>query len=302
VSFPKEGGGWRDPFWGPWGAAATSIKSFYFMSCQPDIVAIAVGVWYGALTMFAGLAKPVTWAPSLGEGRPGIPHGGRKGGRNRVKGKPKAKFKPVWNLPAETEFELENGLKMAVFKLGSLALEVGYIIFLADLMRDSWIVGTSAAFKYAGCIPSMWGPAEGTLLSFPVGPGTGGYLPWDPTYDPTHLLDVTGWSVPAGVSLHASYSIDVAEWNVTGPPVGNVSISIFDVSAGVIVEGCGAGRSEDAPPGPYTLGGDFTLPVSGDLRRYILLYHCENGYAQLEGSKLYINDALALAGSLIADP
>jgi len=302
MALPVEGAGWRSPFWGPWFAAATSLKSFDHIACTPNPAAVAVGIFYGALHYMVAIAKPVPWAPSLGEGRPGVPHGGRKGGRNRAAPKPVAKFRVVYNLPAESQFAIEGGLQMALFDVASLALEVGYIIFLADIFRDSLLIGTSAAYRYAGCIPSQVGPAQGHFNDS-YGPTTTRARALIQTdYDPSHLIAVNRFTVPAGYSMTCTYSMPVIPYVLAPNNVGSISTSIFDETGNAIVGGCGAAGTSPGEGLGYKIGNRFTLPVSTIARTYSILVTCRDGYATIDGGSFMITDALNTYSPLLFDP
>lgn len=303
AKLPHEGAGWRYPFIGPWLAGATSIQSFHMMACTPSPFAVAVGVWFGSLHLMASLFKPTTWAPGLGEGRPGIPHGGRKGGRRRGPNTPKAKFRPVWNLPAETEFPLDNGLKYALFEIGSLALEAGYILFLADLFRDSLIIGTSAAYRYEGCTPWSFGPATATFDGAVWVPGDYGRTPFTATYDPSNLLAVNRWRVPAGTGCAFDYSIGVEPFSGAPHDFGPVEFFLFDETGGSVVSGAGGGPPAGWSGGAYSAGNHSNLPVSDVDRVYSLYSYASSGYAQVSaGSQLYVGDGIQLIQALGPDP
>lgn len=299
---PSEGSGWRLPVIGPWLAAATSLKSFDAMVCQPDPYAYAVGTWFGALHFMVGVAKPVPWAPSIGEVAGGTPHGGRRKGRRRQSNHPRVKFRTVYNLPAESEFQLSNGLHMAAFKLGGLALEVGYIIFLADLFRDSLLVGTSAAYRYAGCVPALIGPAYGKNLGQPMTPIGTQLVSFGDVYDPSNLIDVNRFRIPAGAGITFAYTINVTPFPPAPTPIGAVSCWIMDDTAGVKVYGAGTSADGTPSPGGYKIGNMFKLPAAPTDRVYSIHAQCRGGFALLTGSTVNLSDSFSMQGSLLYDP
>lgn len=299
---PREGGGWKTPFWGEWGSAATSLQNFNIIACTPSPVAVAVGFFYGAAHFLAGLTKPVPWAPSIGDSPGGTPHGGRKGGRNRQSGKPKAKWRTVFNLPAETQFPLEGGLQMAMFDLGKIALEVGYIIFLADLWRDSLLVGTSAAYRYGGCVPSIVGQSMGDIAQIVANSTikTLKAVQWGIITDPGHLLGEDTIRVPAGVSLGLTYSVNVGVWD--GQPIAPLSFFLYDNSAGAIIGHMGTPPKTGNQGSAYDVGNHGHLPVAAEDRSYSICYFPpDTGYAQLSGH-VYAWDALTVNNGLLFDP
>jgi hypothetical protein len=299
---PHEGGGWKIPFWGDWASAATSLHAFDVIACTPTPMAVAIGFFFGTAHFLAGLAKPVPWAPSIGGSPGGTPHGGRKGGRNRQPGKPKATWRTVFNLPAETQFELEGGLKMAIFRLGGIALEVGYIIFLADLWRDSLLIGTSAAYRYGGCVRSVNGQSHATVDQIAVQQShpTLAAIYFNIETDPGHLLGVRSITVPAGASLGLTYSITIEPW--IAPPLMNIQFFLVDTTVGAIVSKMGTPETEPGEDGTVHVGNHGHLPVDSVDRSYEIQYYVQTqGYAHITGN-VWAWDALSVNNGLLFDP
>jgi hypothetical protein len=299
---PHEGAGWKTHFWGDWISAATSLHAFDVIACTPTPMAVAIGFFFGTAHFLAGLAKPVPWAPSIGESPGGTPHGGRKGGRNREQGKPKATWRTVFNLPAETQFEIEGGLQMALFGLGGVALEVGYIIFLADLWRDSLLIGTSAAYRYGGCVRSVNGQSEGTVdwIAVPQSHPTLNVVDWSVKSDPGHLLGVNTITVPAGASLGLTYSLTLSPY--MGQPLMNLQFFLVDVSAGSIVSKMGTPEKEPGADGTVHVGNHGHLPVDNNDRTYQIWYYLQTtGFAHITGV-VWAWDALSVNYGLLFDP
>jgi hypothetical protein len=299
---PHEGAGWRYPFIGPWLAATTSLRNFDVLACQPGPLAWAVGTWYGALHAFGAIVKPVPWAPSLGEGSAGTPHGGRKGGRSRERNKSKARFRSVWNLEAETEFNLDSGLKMALFDLGKVALEVGYIIFLADIVRDSLLIGTTAAYRYGGCVPDTIPGAQGHMNPQLLGPATDEPVKIYPDFDPGNLIGDITFRVPAGVGASVQYGMSIGPWSGTPEHVATTSFYIKDLNNNSIVAGCGAQTPSDSQSLVNKMGNYFKLPVRTEDGFYQIRCHTGPGYAEVQSSNFSISDSVGLEGSLLWDP
>jgi hypothetical protein len=299
---PHEGAGWKTRFWGDWISAATSLHGFDIIACTPSPIAVATGFFFGTAHFLAGLAKPVPWAPSIGGSPGGTPHGGRKGGRNRQPGKPKATWRSVFNLPAETQFEIEGGFQMAMFRLGGLALEVGYIIFLADLWRDSLLVGTSAAYRYGGCVPSITGQSQGTVdwIATPQPHPTLSVVDWHVDTDPGHLLGVNTITVPAGVSLGLTYKLSVEPYE--GQQLQNLQFFLVDISSGSIVSKMGTPETEPGADGIVHIGNHGHLPVDNNARTYQIWYYLQTtGYAHITGN-VWAWDALSVNNGIFFDP
>lgn len=296
---PHEGGPTRGGFFGPWQTAATIIYGFNAMVCSPSPLAWAYGTWMGALHMMIGLACPIPFAPSLGMGEPGIPHGGRRGGRNREPGKPKASFKSVFNLPAASEFELDAGYKLALFELGGIALEVGYVIFLASLFRDSLVTGTTAAYRFQGCIPAAVGPANAKATGNILGPGGKQAVLWSTVSDPSGLIDVDRWVIPGGSGMAAAYGCTVSPFSIAPHSPGSMYFYLVDVTTGAIVSGCGASSKPGKDGSSNKVANSFTLPWHEHDRTYQLVAVGVSGWSEITDGFLAIGTTEQLEGGLI---